>query len=135
MSDSGNNGIQGAVEEMAQATGEVAKDVKDSVGEMIETNVQTAVGTPPTPQQIQQKQAEDQQKITETRRKISWFKKIDQEQRRVIQENKQKEMQRLQSLQQEKQVKQIKLEQKKAQPINPALAMMGKPEKKGGVGG
>lgn len=134
MADSGGSGGQFA-SEMKSTVVEVAKDVKDAVGEMIEANVQTAVGSQLTPQQIQQKQAEDQKNLNETRRKIEFLKKIDQEQKIVREANRQKETQRLQNQKQEKEVKEMKLEQKKKQPINPAIAYAGKAEFKRGVGG
>lgn len=89
------------------AVAEVAKDVKDAVGEMIEQGVQSVAGPQLTAQQIQQKQLEDQKKMAEARRKIAWLKKIDEEQKQVRQVNKQKESQRLQSLKQETQTKAI----------------------------
>ncbi|MDD5416121.1 MAG: hypothetical protein PHE48_03920 [Candidatus Daviesbacteria bacterium] len=131
----GGNAIKQFGGEVAQAAGEVAKDVKDSVGEALEQGVQSVVGTQLTPQQIQQKQLEDQKKLTEARRKIAFYQKIDQEQKAVRQQNKQKEMQKLQTQQQEKQVIEIKKEQKKNQPINPATFYAGKAEFKRGVGG
>ncbi|MDD5147640.1 MAG: hypothetical protein PHV63_03800 [Candidatus Daviesbacteria bacterium] len=121
--------------EVAQVVGEVAKDVKDSVGQAIEQGVQSVVGTQLTPQQIQQKQLEDQKKLAETRRKIDFYKQTDQAQKQVREENKQKEMQKLQNQQQEEQVVEIKKEQKKRQPINPATFYAGKAEFKRGVGG
>ena len=81
---------------------EVAKDVKDAVGEMIEQGVQSVAGSTLTPQQVQQKQQDEQKQLTEARRKIAWYSKTDQEQKQVIQANKQKESQRLQNQQQEK---------------------------------
>lgn len=121
--------------EVAQAAGEVAKDVKDQVGQVIEQGVQSVVGTPLTPQQIQQRQMEDQKKLAEARRKIAFYQQTAQAQQKVRQENKQKGMQRLQNQHQEKQVTEIKKEQKKKQPINPATFYAGKVEFKRGVGG
>lgn len=135
MADSVMGGIGQISEEVGEAVKEVAADVKDAIGEMVEQGVQSTVGSPLTPQQVQQKQQEDQKNLTETRRKISWLTNVDEEQRRVQQENKQKEAQRLQNQQQEKQVTDAKIEEKKKQPENPALAFIGRPEKKGGVGG
>ena len=135
MVDGGASGIKQVTEETAQAVGEIAKDVKDAVGEMIEQNVQTAVGPKLTPQQVQQKQQEDQKNLAETRRKIEFLKNIDQEQKRVREANRQKEAQRLQDQKQEKQVIEMKKEEKKKQPMNPAIAYAGKVEFKRGVGG
>lgn len=58
-----SNGVKQFTGEIKQAASEVAKDVTDTVGEMIEQGVQSVTGTPLTPQQIQQKQMEDQKKI------------------------------------------------------------------------
>lgn len=134
MADSGS-GISQATEEVVQAAGEVAKDVKDSTGQMVEQGVQSIVGTQLTPQQIQQKQQEDQKNLAETRGKIEWLKKLDQEQKMIIEQNKQKEAQRLQNQKEEKQVTEMKKEEKKKQPVNPAVAYAGKVEFKRGVGG
>lgn len=106
MADGGSR-IQQTTQEVAQAVGEVAKDVKDAVGEMIEQGVQSVAGPTLTPQQIQQKQLEDQKKLAETRRKIKFIEKVDQEQKMVRQANKQKATDRLQSQQQKAQAKTV----------------------------
>ena len=133
MADSG--GMKQFAGEMGQETLDVAKDVKDSVGEAIEQGVQSVIGPKLTPLQIQQKQQQDQQKLSETRRVIQHYKDIDVAQKRVREQNKQKEQQRLQNLKQDEQVKNIQIKQKKKQPINPAIAYAGKAEFKRGVGG
>ena len=122
-------------DELEQTATEVAKDFKDAVGEAIEQGVQSVSAPILTPQQIQQKQQEDQKDLVEARRKINFFTKTDQEQKKVREENRQKEQQRLQDQQQEEQVEERKEEQKKKQPINPAIAYAGKVEIKRGVGG
>lgn len=121
---------------------EIAKDVKDAVGEMVEQGAQSVVGRQLTPQQVnnlriaeQQTKQQDQQKLSETRRVIQHYKDMDAAQKRVREQNKQKEQQRLQNQQQEEQVKKIQIEQKKKQPINPAIAYAGKAEFKRGIGG
>lgn len=101
---------------MRQAITEVAKDVKDDVGEMIEQGVQSVVGKQLTPQQIQQKQLQDQKELAEARRKIAWFKKLDEEQKGVREANKQKEIQRLQNQKQQVQGQKI---QKAQMPQSP----------------
>ncbi len=101
MSDSGSGGGQLA-SELGETVKEVASEVKDAVGEMIEQGVQSVAGPTLTAQQVQQKQQEDQKHLVETRRKIAWYGKTDQEQKQVRQTNAQKEQQRLQSQQQEK---------------------------------
>lgn len=120
-------------EEVEQTASEIVKDVKDSVGEMIEQNI-----TPqPTPQpfdsaQGRQKRADEQKQLAYTRR---YLQNLQMAQTKVRQENKQKEQQRLQNQQQEKQVSEIKKEEKKKKPVNPAIAYAGKVEFKRGIGG
>lgn len=134
MSDS-SSGVKQFGEEVIETTSEVAKDVKDEVGQIIEQGAQSVAGTQLTPQQLQQQKQEEQKKLTKVRNDIAWYKNIDEEQKRVREQLKQKEMQRLQSQKEEKEVEEIKEVKKKQQPVNPALAFVGKPEKKGGVGG
>lgn len=130
---------KGVIGQFTEETGdvlkEVASNVKDSVGEALEQGFQSVAGTQLTPQQIQQKQAEDQKKIAENRKKIAFWQKIAEEQRVVGQKKKQEEMQKQQNQQQEKQVAEMKKEEKEKQPVNPAIAYAGKAEFKRGVGG
>ncbi len=134
MADSGNV-IGKFSDEIEQTTNEVTEDVKDSVGEMVEQGVQSIIGTQLTPQQIQQKQVEDQKEIAETRRKIDFFKQTAEAQQKVRQEEKQKQMQKQQTEQQEKQVVEMKKGEKKSRPIDQATFYTGKAEFKRGVGG
>ena len=106
MADLGS-GIKQVAEETIEEVGEVVKEVKDELGQALEQGAQSATGTQLTPQQIQQKQADDQKKIAEARRKIAFYQQTDQAQKMVRQQNKQKEMQRIQAQQQEKQEKKI----------------------------
>lgn len=129
------NGAKQFTGEIKEAAGEVAKDVKDTVGEMIEQGVQSVTGTTLTPQQIQQKQIDDQKQIADARRKLAFYQQTAQAQKQVSEENKQKEMQRMQTEQQQKQVVEIKKEEKKKEPVNPEIAYAGKAEFKRGVGG
>jgi len=131
----GISGGQQFSEEIKETANEVLEDTKDAVGAMVEQGVQSVIVSTPTPAQVQQKQQEDQTKIAEARRVIQFYKDTDDSQRRVREELKQKEMQRLQDQKQETQVIEMKKEEKKKQPVNPALAFAGKPERKGGVGG
>jgi hypothetical protein len=96
-------------DEVGQTVGEIAKDVKDEVGRVLEHAVQSVASTQPTLQQIQQKQLEDQQKLSEVRGKIKWYKDIEKAQKRVRDEQKQEEMRKIQSAQTEKQEKEFKL--------------------------
>ena len=134
-----NNVIGQFKDEVLETTGEIAQGVKDSVGEMIEQGVQSAKQTPLTPQQIQQKQAEDQKKEMQTQKQITytrkWLKDVEMAQAKVRMENQQKEQQRLQVQKQEEQATEIKKEEKKRQPVDPAIAYAGKAEIKRGVGG
>ena len=114
MSDSGSVGSQ-FVGEMKSTVAEVAKDVKDTVGEMIEQGVQSVASPQLTPQQIQQKQQDDANQIAEARRKIAFYKMTDEEQKSVIQENRQKEAERIQAQQQEIQAKQAQKAQMQQQ--------------------
>ena len=103
----GKNIVRQFKDEIVETTGEIAKDVKDSVGEALEQGVQSVVGTQLTPQQIQQKQIEDQKNIAEARRKIAFYQQTEQAQKMVRQQNKQKEIQRIQPQQQEEQEKKM----------------------------
>ena len=75
MADSGGGGNQFG-SEMKSTVAEVAKDVKDAVGEMIEQNVRTAVGSQLTPQQQQQKQQQEQQDLEKARKVINYYKNL-----------------------------------------------------------
>lgn len=101
------------VDGFTQAATEVAKDVKDEVGQMIEQGVQSVIGTKLTPQQLQQKELERQKKLAETRRIIAHYRKIEEEQRAVRQAKKHEEMQKKQEEGQKQRVQEIKKEQKK----------------------
>jgi len=76
------------------AIAEVSRDIKDSVGEMIEQSVQSITAPQLTPQQIQQKQMQDQKDLAEARRKIQWFKNLTAAQKKVRDQEKQKQMQK-----------------------------------------
>ncbi|MDO8573823.1 MAG: hypothetical protein Q7R77_03665, partial [Candidatus Daviesbacteria bacterium] len=106
-----NNVIGQFRDEVEQTAGEVVKDAKDAIGEMIEQNITPQL----TPQQIQQKQADEQKQIAYTRR---YLQDLQMAQVKVRAENKQKEQQRLQAGEQEKQVVEMKKEEKKRKPIN-----------------
>ena len=134
MAGSGNI-IGKFADELEQPVKEAGEEIKDSVGEAIEQGVQSVVGPQLTPQQIQQRKQEDQVRLAEARRKLNFYKKLDEEQNKVRMENKQKEQQRLQDQKQEKQVEEVKKEEKKKQPINAAIAYAGKVEIKRGEGG
>lgn len=119
-------------DEIEQTSGEVAEDVKDSVGEAIEQGVQSVVGSQLTPQQLQAQEIQRQKQLAYTRK---WLGDLQKAQEKVRAENKQKEEQRLKAQQEEKQVTEMKKEEKKKKPVNPAIAYAGKAEIKRGVGG
>lgn len=123
MSDSGSGGGQ-FVSEMKSTVAEVAKDVKDAVGESIEQGVKSVVGPQLTPQQIQQKQTDEAKQLVETRRKLAFYQKTDVEQKKVIAENKHKEEQRLQALEQESQAKKMKKAQMQQAPKKPGAVLL-----------
>jgi len=119
MADSGNT-IGQFKEEVEQAANEVASDVKDSVGEMIEQGVQTTFGPKLTPQQIQQKQLEDQKKLAKVRSDLKWHQDVAVAQKKLSEEEKQKKLQKQQSEEQEKQQKKLSEDEKKRVIISPA---------------
>jgi hypothetical protein len=102
MSDSGSGGNQ-FVAEAAQTVKEVAGDVNDAVGEMVEQGVQSTFSSAPTPQQVQQKQQQDQADLVKVRKQIAWMKNVDAEQKQVAAANKQKEAQRIETQHQQSQ--------------------------------
>lgn len=113
----GGSAVKQFAEETTEVAKEVVKDVKDSVGQALEQGVQSVIGTQLTPQQIQQKQLEDQKKIAEKRREIKWYQDIAVAQKKVRDEEKQKQMQRKQAEVQEQQTKQAKeIQQKQSIP-------------------
>lgn len=107
-------------DEVEQATSEVAKDVKDTVGEMLEQGVQTTFGPKLTPQQIQQKQLQDQKDLAETRRKLRYYQNTAAAQKKVRDEGKQTQLQKQQVEEQEKQQKKAEEEENKKRIISPA---------------
>ena len=107
-------------DEVEQATEEVASDVKDSVGEMIEQGVQSVAGPNLTPQQLQQKQLDEQQRLNKARRTIKWYQDIAAAQKKVRDEEQQKKLQKQQEEEQEKQKKKLEEEAKRKIIISPA---------------
>lgn len=134
-------------DEMEQATSEVAQDVKDSVGEMIEQGVQSVAGPTLTPQQLQQKQLEEQKKLAQARRTLKWYQDVSAAQKKVRDEDKQKKLILSQQEEEEKKRKKMEEEQKRRVIISPAKKTSGpgqpplredialsRPELKGGHG-
>lgn len=130
---------KGVIGQFTEETGEVLKevvnDVKDSVGEALEQGFQSVAGTQLTPQQIQQKQAEDQKEIAENRRKIAFYQQTAQEQQQVRQQNQQKEQQRLQAQQQETQQEEIEeIQAEQVVKKTPEEVLRSQAERKAGKG-
>lgn len=121
---------------MKSAVAEVARDVKDEVGEMIEQGVQSVAAPQLTPQQIQQKQLQDQKALAEARRKIAWYKKLEDSQKKVREASSQKEAARLQSQQQEKQqeVQKVQIQSTKKQQVISEAVLRTQAERKAGKG-
>ncbi len=107
-------------DEVEQTATDVAKDVKDEVGQMIEQGVQSAAGKQLTPQQIQEKQLEDQKKLANARRVIAHYKKVEEEIKKVREQKKTEQIKKQQTEEQEKQKKNMEEEQEKKIIISPA---------------
>lgn len=107
-------------DEVEQTATEVAKDVKDGVGQMIEQGLQSVAGKTLTPQQIQQKQLEEQKKLVEARRKIKFYQDTEVKLKQIREEKRQKDLQRIQQEEEERQKKKLEEEQKKKIIISPA---------------
>lgn len=133
MADSGS-GIKKFAGEMGQATVDVAKDVKDEVGEMLEQGVQSVVRAKLTPQQIQQKELERQKRLAEVRKQIKWYQDIEVAQKAVRGKEKQKQLQRQHETQQQQQIKQFKIEQKKQAPLPEEVRARSLAERRSGRG-
>lgn len=138
--------IGGTFEDISDA---VVKPISDEVGKAIEQGVQAVVGGPKqlTPQPADAtrlsdegkamagKQAMEQANLIEARRKIAWWRALDEAQKKVREAEKQKQMQRKQVVQQQQQqVKQFESTQKKKEDLNLQRAKA-KTEIKAGVGG
>ncbi len=125
--------IGGTFEDVSDA---VIKPVSDEVGKAIESGVQSVVSGPKqlTPQQLQQKQTDKTNQLAEARRKIAWWRNLDEAQRKVRELEKQRKMQRIHAEKKKKQVKQFEISQKKKEDINLQRAKT-KTEIKAGVGG
>lgn len=107
-------GIKGVVSQIPQEISEAAvKPVIDEVGKAIEQGIQSVVGSQLTPQQLQEKQLEEQKKLAHARRVIEHYRRIEEAQRAVRTAKKQEEMQKKQEESQQKQAQEIKKEQKK----------------------
>lgn len=153
MANTGNR-IGDFTDEVEEATNEVAQDVKDSIGEMIEQGVQSVLGSHLTPQQInnptaseQQREVEEQKKLAKIRKTIKWYQDISAAQKKVRDEEKQKKLLLKQEEEEEKRRKKQQEEEKKKIIISPARKTSGpgqpplredialsRPELKGGHG-
>lgn len=126
-------------DETQETIKEVAEDIKDEVGQMVEQGIQSITGTQLTPQQIQQKQVNDQKKIMEARRKLTFYQQTAQAQTQVRQQEKQKQMQKQQMETQEEQTKKVEKIQQQQDPKapgagTPEAVLRSQAERKAGKG-
>lgn len=134
--------IGGTFEDIGEVMNDsVAKPMKDQLGEMVEQGKQSIAPKAVAAQQVsaadaQQKNLDQQQKITEARRRIFYWQDLEAKTRAIREEEKRKEAERKQKAEQEEQekkkVKQFEI-QKKAEVLN--TSAKGKAEIKRGVGG
>lgn len=128
------NVIGGTFEDIGEA---VVKPVVDEVGKAIEVGVKSVVGGP-NPKATQntkpQDNVTDQTKIIEARRKIKYWKDLEEAQRRVREEQKMKQLQQAQVTQQESQEKEL-VEVYKKKDDTALKQAQRKTEIRGGVGG
>lgn len=103
-------------DELEQATTSVAKDVKDQVGQAIEQGLQSITGKQ-SPQQLQQQQLEDQKKLLQARKKIKWYQDVALAQKKVREDEKQKQLEKKQIEEEEKRQKRLKEEEEKKKVI------------------
>jgi hypothetical protein len=133
--DGSSGSISGSV-------GEIIKDVADFTGDTLKEGFETTFSAPSgNPQQAQQQQAKKQQtkqqEAADANQVRAWLKKMEQDQKEVISQNKQKEMQRTQEQKQDDQKKeQIKQYKTQAKAPDEAIARSRSEMKAGhGVGG
>lgn len=115
------NQVKQVIGAIPQTLGEaIVKPVTDEVGKAIEQGVSAMASGKPsqpqiTPEQIEKKRAEEQAKMTEARRKISWWKKLEDEQKMIRERKRQEEIQKQQADKKGKEIKQYEVAQKKQQ--------------------
>jgi hypothetical protein len=126
-----SNPIGGTLEDINEA---IVKPVADGVGQAIEVGTKSVTGQTLTPQQIQQKQEETQNKLSDARRRIKYWQDLAEAQRRVREEEKQKQMQNVQAQQVQIQQRTMEISQKK-RVLPAALASRNTTESKKGIGG
>lgn len=132
MSDKGP--ISQVAEDVSEA---IVKPVADEVGKAIEVGVKSVVNPQALDPAIQQqKKAQNDQKRIEAQRVISWYKKIDDEQKQIRMQKQQEAQAKMQEKTQESQVKQYKVVEKRKKEENIAVQnAKNKREIRGGVGG
>ncbi len=119
MSD--GSGIGGQVRQVVKES--VIQPVINEAKTDLEVVTQSVAGVAPvTPQQQAQKQQEDQQKILDARRKLEFYKKIEQDQTKVRTERKQKEEEYKKAIDEKMRVKQYQVTPV-AQPALPGKPM------------
>lgn len=116
MANAVKQAVIGAIQDTNEA---LIKPIRDEVGQALEQGVKAVVVGPPTvqqqhitQQQIQHNEAKRQVDLAEARRKVDFWRRIDQEQQVVRQKRTQELMQKNQVKQQEEKVKQIKIVKK-----------------------
>ncbi len=112
---------KGFIRQLPQDIGEaVIKPAADELGKAIEIGAQTVFSGPPqpklTPRQSFLKQQQEQKGLAEVRRKIAWWKNLDEAQRKVREKQQSLDIARDKQEQEKKQVKQLEV-QKKKQPL------------------
>ncbi len=141
MADSGS--VMGQFsDEMEQVATETVGEVKDAIGEAIEVGVQSVTNTNLTPQQIQQRQQEEQAKIQQARKTINFYQKTEAELKKVREESKQKEAERIKAFEEDMKKKRAEMgqvdqgEKKPGQSLSEEIARTRQESGKGhGVGG
>lgn len=97
----GRNPISGTFEDVRES---VVKPVMDEVGKALETGVTSVVqGPQQNPQDAPKKEEDRQKKLAAWRWRLEQLRKLEESQRKVREEAKQKEMQKAQVVQAEKQ--------------------------------
>lgn len=108
--------IIGAIQDSNEA---LVKPIRDEVGQALEQGIKTVIAGPPNAQQQQvsqqqkmQNEAKRQTDLTEARRKVAFWTRIDQEQKAVRQKQTQEQAQKNQVKHEETKIKQVEVMKK-----------------------
>lgn len=125
--------IGGTFEDVGEA---VVKPVSDEVGKALEQGVQVVSGTGQQVSQanVQAKQIETRTRLAEARRKIKWWKDLEEAQKRVREGLKQKSFDSAQDRQKQQEIQQFEVSKKQQKNVT-LERQKTKTEIKGGVGG